>query len=118
MGEAGGEQYRVVSDYRAAYPNPLKVRAGESLRIGETDTENEAWAWCTGPSDNGGWMPRSYFEAVGEAGVALRDYDAAELSAEAGEELIVLEEESGWAWARDPRGRLGWVPLECVERVA
>lgn len=113
-----GERYRVVSRYEAVYLDPLRVLAGDALHVGEVDEDNAAWAWCTGPSGKGGWMPRAYFEADGATGVALRDYDAAELSVEAGEELTVLAEESGWAWVRDSRGRLGWVPLECVERVA
>ena len=93
------------------------MRAGEVLHVGEIDEDNEAWAWCTGPSGKGGWMPRSYFEADGETGTALRDYDAAELSVEAGEELTAFGEESGWVWAKDSHGRLGWLPLECVEQV-
>ncbi|MBA3387926.1 MAG: SH3 domain-containing protein [Rubrobacteraceae bacterium] len=102
-----GEPYRVISGHRATYPDPLKV-----------DKDNAAWAWCIGPSGKGGWMPCVYFEGDGERGTALRDYDAAELSVEAGEDPTVHHEESGWAWARDSRGRFGWVPLECVKRVA
>lgn len=117
MGEVRGERYRVVSDYRAAYPDPTNVRAGEALHVGETDEDNAAWVWCTGPSGKGGWMPRAYFEADGETGTALRDYDAMELTVEVGEELTILEEESGWVRVRNSQGRLGWVPVECVERV-
>jgi len=117
MAEERGEPHTAISGHRAVYPDPLKVRTGETLRIGEVDEDNGAWAWCTGPSGKGGWMPRAYFEGDGENGTALRDYDATELSVEAGEELTVLEEEGGWVWARDSGGRFGWVPLECVEQV-
>jgi len=118
MSEGRGEPYRIVSGHRATYPDPLKVHAGDALRAGDTDEDNDAWAWCTGPSGKSGWMPRVYFEGDGENGTALRDYDAVELSVDAGEELTVYRKESGWVWARDAAGRLGWVPLECVERVA
>jgi hypothetical protein len=50
--------------------------------------------------------------------VALRAYDATELSVIISEELTILDEESGWFWCRHEDGRLGWVPKECVERMA
>ncbi len=108
--------YRVVADYRAAYPDPIVMRAGERLRVGETDEDNDAWVWCTGSSGKSGWVPVAYLRLDGEAGTALCDYSAVELSVRAGETLNVLEEEAGWVMARDQRGRSGWVPLENLER--
>ena len=113
MGEGS---YRVATDYRAAYPDPIAMKAGEKLRVGERDEDNDAWVWCTGSSGKSGWVPVADVRQDGDAGTALRDYSAAELSVRVGEELTVLDEEAGWVWARDPRGRFGWVPLENLER--
>lgn len=112
-----GRSYRVVADYRAAYPDPIVMKAGERLQVGERDEDNPDWVWCTGSSGKAGWVPVLYVRQDGDTSLALRDYSAAELSVEAGEELTVLREEAGWVLARDQRGQLGWVPLENVERV-
>ena len=101
MGEGS---YRVVVDYRGPYPDPIVMKAGEKLRVGERD---DAWAWCTGSSGKSGWASTSYIRQDGDAGTALRDYSAVEPTVQTGEE-------SGWVWARD---QLGWVPLEHVERI-
>lgn len=111
-----GRPYRVVSDYRAAYPDPIVITAGERFQVGESDRDNPAWVWCTGSSGKGGWVPAVYVRRDGDVGVALRDYSAMELSVRAGEGLTVLDDEAGWVWARDERGQLGWVPLENVDR--
>ncbi len=108
--------YRVVADYRAAYPDPIVMTAGERLRVGERDEDNEAWVWCTGSSGKSGWVHVAYVRIDGDAGTALRDYSAAELSVRSGETLAVVDEEAGWVLARDRRGRFGWVPLENIER--
>jgi uncharacterized protein YgiM (DUF1202 family) len=113
----GARSYRVVADYRAAYPDPIVMKAGERLRVGERDENNESWVWCTGSSGKSGWVPLAYVRLEGDTGTALRDYSAVELSARTGETLDVLDEEAGWVLAEDARGRLGWVPLENVERV-
>ena len=97
--------YRVVADYRAAYPDPIVMKIGERLRVGDRDEDNEAWVWCTGESGKAGWVPAAYVLPDVEAGTALRDYSAPESSVR-----------TGWVGARDERGRFGWVPLENVER--
>jgi len=38
---------RVVADYRAAYPDPIIVRAGDELIVGDGDPEYPGWVWCT-----------------------------------------------------------------------
>ncbi|HEY6581114.1 MAG TPA: SH3 domain-containing protein [Rubrobacter sp.] len=112
----GAGSYKVVADYRAAYPDPIVMKAGERLRVGVRDEDNDAWVWCTESSGKSGWVPVAYVRLDGEAGTALRDYSAVELSVRTGETLDVLEEEAGWVLAGDSRGRSGWVPLENVER--
>jgi hypothetical protein len=118
MGTGEGSSYRVTTDYRAAYLDPIVMSAGETLRIGEFDPEHDGWVWCTGQTGKSGWVPQAYIEQRGEVGVALRDYDATELSVRAGEELSASDEVSGWVWATNSHGQSGWVPAEIVERLA
>ena len=118
MDTGEGSSYRVMTDYRAAYPDPIVMSAGETLRVGEIDPEYDGWVWCTGRTGKSGWVPQAYIEQRGETGVALRDYDATELSVQAGEELSASDEESGWVWATNSHGQSGWVPAENVERHA
>ena len=47
--------------------------------------------------------------------VALRDYDATELSVGRKELLEVLDEVGGWYLCRTQTGMSGWVPCSCVE---
>jgi uncharacterized protein YgiM (DUF1202 family) len=112
----GAGSYRVIAYYRAAYPDPIVMRAGERLRVGERDKDKDVWVRCTGSSKKSGWVPVAYIRVDGEKGTTPRDYSAVELSVRTGQTLEFLEEESGWVLAGDPSGRSGWVPLENVER--
>ncbi len=44
----------------------------------------------------------------------LRDYDARELSAHAGDEFDLHEEVAGWAYATNGDGKTGWLPVHCL----
>jgi hypothetical protein len=51
----------------------------------------------------------------GETATLRQDYDATELTVRAGEELMVMVEESGWLWCANRTGQRGWVPANHVE---
>jgi hypothetical protein len=108
-------RYKVLTDYQTQYPDPIVMRAGDPLQVGEADADNPAWVWCTGPDGRSGWVPRAYFAWDGAAGRALRDYAATELNVRVGEVLTGGEEESGWVWAANAQGQKGWVPMTHVE---
>jgi uncharacterized protein YgiM (DUF1202 family) len=103
---------RVVSDYRAQYGDPLVARKGERLTVGDHDDEWPGWIRGTNASGKSAWVPESYLIIDGDQGTLLRDYNAVELSANAGEELTVELEESGWLWCRNSRNQRGWLPAE------
>jgi uncharacterized protein YgiM (DUF1202 family) len=106
---------RVIKSYRSAFPDPLIIKAGEVLKIKEKESEWEGWIWCVSEQGKPGWVPNSCLEISGESGTALRDYDATELSVGVGEELTVLEEESGWYRCVNENDRTGWVPAVCLK---
>ena len=103
---------KVVTGYRSAYPEPFVVQAGESLTAGERESEWPGWIWCTNREGESRWVPETYVQRQGETCIALRDYDATELTVRPGQEIIPGEEASGWIWCTDREGQSGWVPAE------
>jgi hypothetical protein len=112
-----GELCRAIADYRSAYPDPIVLRMGDGVTIEDRESEWAGWIWCMTAKGKSGWAPESYIGRNGSSGIALRSYDATELSVTEGEELTILEEESGWLWCQHADGRLGWVPMDHVERL-
>lgn len=107
-----GRICRVISAYRAAYPDPLVIHAGEVLAVGEKESEWSGWIWCTNRSGKSRWVPEVYVDRKGDTCVALCDYDATELSVRVGEELVAGQEAAGWLWCTNREGQRGWVPKE------
>ncbi|MFZ5980351.1 MAG: SH3 domain-containing protein [Candidatus Zixiibacteriota bacterium] len=105
----------VIKSYRTAYPDPLIIKKGERLTVGEKESEWTGWTWCTNAKGKSGWAPESYLSVKGDTAVSRCDYDATELTVAAGEKLTVLGEESGWVRAAKADGATGWVPRECVK---
>ena len=112
-----GQTVRVITAYQSPFPDPLIIKAGEKLDLSDRESDWPGWLWCTTLAGKSGWVPAAYIEPMGQIGLACRDYDATELSAEIGEELTVSDEESGWLWCTDQKGNNGWIPAGNVEHV-
>ncbi len=106
---------RVVKDYRSAYPEPLVIKAGESLTVHEKVSEWAGWVWCVNDNGKGAWVPEAYVERVGDRCKVLCDYSSRELNVRKGELLSLIKEESGWVWCENSKRECGWVPGENVE---
>ena len=110
---------RVQKAYRAVYPDPITLCPGDDVTVERRDDEYPTFVWCTATrTGKSGWVPDAYLDLSRAPATALRDYDAAELSVEVGDELVVLEELGGWLWCRRPTGELGWVPADHVTTTA
>ena len=105
---------KVKSPYRSAYPDPLKLKPGEKVKLGKGISEWSGWAWCEDKNGKTGWVPESYLQIKGNSGKLLFDYDATELTVKKGEELKILKEQSGWLWCENRKGDYGWVPKDKV----
>jgi uncharacterized protein YgiM (DUF1202 family) len=112
---SGGRTCRASSGYQSAYPDPLKLKAGDEVKVEEKKSEWPGWLWCTDRNGNAGWIPGDYIERDGDTGTLRVDYDATELTVEAGDELEVIRERNGWAWCRKSDGEHGWLPLNVLE---
>lgn len=109
----------VIKAHTSIYPNPIKFRCGESLLLGEVDTEYPNWVKVTTEDGNTGWAPLQYISISSQlvSGVATVDYDANELNTDLGEELDVIYELNGWARVKNSLNIVGWVPIHTVEQV-
>jgi hypothetical protein len=107
---------RVVRDYVAQYTDPIRASAGRRVTIIRHDDEYPAWVWCMGTDGKEGWVPLAFLRVCLSEAVLLRDYDAAELSARAGEEVLAGEDLGGWTLVTDDAQRTGWIPSRCLTR--
>lgn len=112
LGSDSPHKFKVLTGYRSAYPEPFVVQAGDVLIAGDRQSEWPGWIWCTNREGESRWMPGAYLRRQGEQCIALRDYDAAELTVRPGQELVATEESGGWFWCTDQDGQRGWVPAE------
>ena len=108
---------KVIKDHKSEFHVPLVAKKGEIVEGQEKETEWEGWLFCRNGSGIHGWVPKSYLESISESGrfQFLRDYNARELTVDQGQEVIVLDEESSWAWVRTFLGEEGWIPIEKLQ---
>ena len=114
---AKGHTYLVTKAYEATYPDPITMRAGDSIEVSdkEDNWQGWLWVWCTNQSGKSGWVPRGYVVQVEGVWRARYDYAAVELSVAVGEMIVVSQQESGWLWSTNEHGKSGWVPAENVK---
>jgi uncharacterized protein YgiM (DUF1202 family) len=62
--------HRITADYQAAYPDPIRVRAGEPVTVSDRreQSEGHTWVWCTDARGKSGWVPQTYLEPTPAAG--------------------------------------------------
>lgn len=115
--------YLVIKDHETEYPNPITLKIGEKVIIGEEhepvegeDWEN--WVYCIKEDNsNAGWVPKQIIDYKKE--VILRDYSAKELTIAEGAIVESLEEMNGWLLSKDKStGEIGWIPLENIKLIS
>ena len=110
-------RYQVKDPHKGTEGEPLIVHRGDRLRFEHRKTEWPGWIWCTADSDKTAWVPESWTVMEDDTCVMHRDYSARELSVAVGESFTGALIESGWIWGTDEHGRIGWVPLRCLEPI-
>ncbi len=110
---------RVVKNYKRAYDDPIRMRAGDIVTAGKNDPENPRWIWCEHADGRAGWVPEEYLDIDVEnnQATAIEDYNALELIVSADQELGILKRECGWAFCRTLSGEEGWVPETHIESI-
>lgn len=113
-------KYRVIEAYISPYPDAIIFQEGDVVEVGKEFTDDpdwKDWVWCEGTGDTKAWVPRQYLDVNGDKGIFTRDYNAMELSASVGEELLVYEVVNGFGMSEKSDGTRGWVPIKNLERV-
>jgi uncharacterized protein YgiM (DUF1202 family) len=100
---------------------PLNMRRGEVLQVVEKE-KSERWptfVLVVNESGGRGWVPERHLRRQGKEAVATLEYDTTTLNPSKGDILTVLKEdnESGWLWCRDPKGKEGWFAIDSVAPV-
>ncbi|MGD8782186.1 MAG: SH3 domain-containing protein [Ignavibacteria bacterium] len=107
----------VIEDYHSANEEPIYIKKGETVKVGEEYSGNpnwKNWRWCENNFGKKGWVPEQILAINGSSGKALSDYSAKELSVLVGDELLVYNKLNGWAWCEKMFGEFGWVPLRNI----
>jgi SH3-like domain-containing protein len=111
------KQVVVIADNEPTYPDPIQVKQGDILIVGEEDPEYRGWIWCENQDGKCGWVPGDCIETTGSVSKAKYNYSAVELGAVSGEHLLVIDEKNGWALCSKDNGQLGWLPLSKVTEI-
>ena len=114
--------YKVVKHYENSNTDPIELKIGDTVTLGERSEEDGQWAnwiYCiSNKTKKAGWEPTQILNMNGEIGIAILDYTAQELTITTGEIIMGSEELNGWigCW-RESDGQTGWVPKNCLEIV-
>ena len=96
----------------------VRFTQGELLAIGHRNQQYPVFIWVATEQGLHGWAPETYLQMSGpNEAVALRDYDAGQLTVVAGETLEVLDSVEGWLRCRNAARVTGWVPEGDVEEL-
>jgi hypothetical protein len=110
-----GRKAVVIKIHKADNSQPLVVKRGEIIEGKEKKTDWEGWLWCRTLHGIKGWIPKNYlqkYQNEPEHYSVLRDYNARELTVNIGQSLLILDEESGWAYVKTASQEEGWIPLQ------
>lgn len=105
----------VASGYISSCAEPIMMKAGDSLKVEDRQTDWIGWVWCVHPSGKSSWVPENFIQREGDTALATQEYDATELTAAEGQKLEIVDEEAGWYWCKSEAGDSGWVPAENVK---
>ena len=108
----------VVATYEAQYPDPLRMNAGDALKIvKQGDDEWSGWVFCESNSGKRGWVPENGIRIDADSAIAQKSYVAREVTVIEGEIVRIESVESGWAWVTNMTDQTGWVPLKNLKIV-
>jgi hypothetical protein len=94
---------------------PVQIHPGESVSVGERDTDWPAFVFIT-TDDGQGWVPARHLSTASGSATVLASYDTTELALEPGADVHVVrrDDESGWWWCQRSDGTEGWVPTQSL----
>lgn len=113
--------YVVTEEYINSNENPIELKSGDYVKVGEKSDESGPWAnwiYCTSNSTGkSGWTPVQILKIQGESAIAITDYTAMEMTVVVGDIVESDHELNGWLWCtRKSDRQSGWVPRSVLIR--
>jgi hypothetical protein len=97
----------------------IHIGPGDVVGVGHRNQQYPEFLWCASEDGHQGWVAESYLEMTSEKeAVALKEYDAAQLTVVEGEVLDALDEQGAFVLCRNAAGAQGWVPARLLEDAA
>ncbi|MCT4542407.1 MAG: SH3 domain-containing protein [Vallitalea sp.] len=114
------KEYVVITPYESENTDPIKIKKGDTVQLGEKSNDNGPWPnwiYCiSNRTGKEGWTPVQVFQIEHGTGVVTTDYDAKEMTVAVGDTLYGDIELNGWIWCeRKADKEVGWVPKNCVK---
>jgi SH3-like domain-containing protein len=106
---------RIRLEYQVEYQNPIQVKAGERVHVGQADDDYPGWLWSRATDGREGWVPVELLSGERPLATALVDYSAKELAVQIGDEVEIEEVRHGWALVRNTQGEVGWIPESQID---
>ena len=97
----------------------IHIGPGDIVGVGHRNQQYPEFLWCASEDGHQGWVAESYLEMTSEKeAVALKEYDAAQLTVVEGELLDALDTQGAFILCRNAAGAQGWVPARLLEDAA
>ena len=112
-------KYQVVEEHKPNNSNPIKVRKGETVKLGRISDEEDGWSnwiycYCLN-STSEGWTPIQIIQIENDYGIVKNDYSAKELDVIIGDVVDGELELNGWLWCNRLNDfKEGWLPKEKI----
>ncbi|MCW9035127.1 MAG: hypothetical protein OQJ97_12970 [Rhodospirillales bacterium] len=112
-------RYRVETEWKASYQDPIVLNEGEELWLsGKADKwDGHIWVWAKNQVNKEGWIPDTLVRTVAGKHYANMSFSALELTCSLGEELIANDEKHGWVLCQSKDGLEGWVPARNLKAI-
>lgn len=105
---------RVVRAHVKSFPDGVQFREGEKVTVGREDNEIAGWYECTKRGGQRAWVPREYLSGSRGSAWITEDYNSAEMTVAAGDEVEPVKTVRGWVLCRRG-GEVAWVPEANLE---
>ena len=110
---------RVTESRPRDHVETIRISPGDVVGVGHRNQQYPEFLWCASEYGLQGWVAEAYLEMTGEKeAVALREYDATQLTVVKGEVLDVVDRQGAFILCRNAGGAQGWVPRRVLEDVA
>jgi hypothetical protein len=113
-------EYIVIENHSTKFPDPIILKQGEKIIIGEESSINwPNWVFCTKTDgSNKGWVPKQIIKYEDNYGYIIDDYSAKELDIDKGAVVEGIKELNGWLWLKNKKtNETGWVPIDKLKKL-